>query len=222
MMKCRAVSAMASVQRGVPAIYALYAAYDDVAHFAGMQTHDAFEALKETDHYFSRVEKALEYAPRPYHLIVLSDHGQSTGPTFRQRYGYSLEQLIQQLARGEQVRMASGEGEGWGHLNALLTEAARTQGLTGRGARRLLGQLHPDWKLLDDGKRIERTFVFRNYHEVLAFVNATAWISHREDHHPDLLVSYNKCRVEYWTHAIGGLSENDFICAAKCDALLEL
>jgi 4a-hydroxytetrahydrobiopterin dehydratase len=53
-------------------------------------------------------------------------------------------------------------------------------------------------------------------------VNALAWISHREDHHPDLQVGYNKCRVEYATHAIGGLSENDFICAAKCDALFKI
>jgi 4a-hydroxytetrahydrobiopterin dehydratase len=56
----------------------------------------------------------------------------------------------------------------------------------------------------------------------MAFVNAHAWISHREDHHPDLLVGYNKVRIEYSTHSIGGLSENDFICAAKSDALYNL
>jgi 4a-hydroxytetrahydrobiopterin dehydratase len=56
----------------------------------------------------------------------------------------------------------------------------------------------------------------------MAFVNASAWISHREDHHPDLLVGYNRCRAAYVTHAIGGLSENDFICAAKLDALFEI
>jgi 4a-hydroxytetrahydrobiopterin dehydratase len=56
----------------------------------------------------------------------------------------------------------------------------------------------------------------------MAFVNALAWISHREDHHPDLAVGYNQCRVTYWTHAVGGLSENDFICAAKCDALFDI
>jgi len=72
-----------------------------------------------------------------------------------------------------------------------------------------------------DGK-IAKTYSFRNYYETMAFVNATAWISHREDHHPDLTVGYNKCRVEYVTHAIGGLSENDFICAAKLDALFSL
>jgi 4a-hydroxytetrahydrobiopterin dehydratase len=56
----------------------------------------------------------------------------------------------------------------------------------------------------------------------MAFVNATAWISHREDHHPDMTVGYNKCRVDYSTHAISGMSENDFICAAKLDALFTL
>ena len=72
--------------------------------------------------------------------------------------------------------------------------------------------------IVEDGKLV-KLYPFRNYHETMAFVNALAWISHREDHHPDPQVGYNKCRVEYSTHAIGGLSENDFICAAKADAL---
>lgn len=72
------------------------------------------------------------------------------------------------------------------------------------------------------GGVIVKTYSFGNYHETMAFANATAWISHREDHHPDLTVGYNQCRVEYHTHAIGGLSENDFICAAKVDALFDL
>jgi 4a-hydroxytetrahydrobiopterin dehydratase len=67
---------------------------------------------------------------------------------------------------------------------------------------------------------ITKTFRFPDYGQTVAFVNATAWISQREDHHPDLHVGYNTCRVDYCTHAIGGLSENDFICAAKVDALL--
>ena len=69
---------------------------------------------------------------------------------------------------------------------------------------------------------IGKVFDFKNYYQTIAFVNAVAWISHREDHHPDLSVSYNKCHVEYSTHAINGLSENDFICAAKVDALLKV
>jgi len=75
--------------------------------------------------------------------------------------------------------------------------------------------------ILEDGKLV-KLYPFKNYYETMAFVNALAWVSHREDHHPDLLVSYNKCRVEYSTHAVGGLSENDFICAAKADALFKL
>ena len=75
--------------------------------------------------------------------------------------------------------------------------------------------------IVEDGKLV-KLYPFRNYYETMAFVNALAWISHREDHHPDLQVGYNKCRVEYSTHAIGGLSENDFICAAKADALFSL
>ncbi len=76
------------------------------------------------------------------------------------------------------------------------------------------------WAL--DGKAIAKTYKFANYYETMAVVNATAWISHREDHHPDLVVKWGECRVSYSTHAIDGLSENDFICAAKLDALFEL
>ena len=75
---------------------------------------------------------------------------------------------------------------------------------------------------LDDRvSTLVKLYPFTNYYQTMAFVNALAWISHKEDHHPDLTVSYNKCRVEYSTHAVGGLSENDFICAAKCDALYQ-
>jgi 4a-hydroxytetrahydrobiopterin dehydratase len=77
------------------------------------------------------------------------------------------------------------------------------------------------WSLEADG-RIAKTYKFANYYQTMAFVNAAAWVSHREDHHPDMLVGYNECRVSYITHAIDGLSENDFICAAKLDALFEI
>jgi 4a-hydroxytetrahydrobiopterin dehydratase len=90
---------------------------------------------------------------------------------------------------------------------------------TAEEANKLLKDLK-GWAL--EGGKLAKTYLFQNYYETMAFVNALAWISHREDHHPDLGVHYNKCRVEYSTHAIGGLSENDFICAAKCEALFEL
>lgn len=85
-------------------------------------------------------------------------------------------------------------------------------------ARAMLGKLN-DWELNDTGKEIARTYKFKNYYETMAFVNALAWIAHGEDHHPDLLVGYNRVQVRFSTHSIGGLSENDFICAAKIDAL---
>ena len=70
------------------------------------------------------------------------------------------------------------------------------------------------------GGAIEKTFSFKNYHETIAFVNALAWICHTEDHHPDLAVSYNRCVARFNTHSVGGISVNDFICAAKADALV--
>jgi 4a-hydroxytetrahydrobiopterin dehydratase len=87
-------------------------------------------------------------------------------------------------------------------------------------AKDLLQKNLKGWSL--EAGKLVKTYPFKNYYETMAFVNALAWISHREDHHPDLSVHYNKCRVAYSTNAIGGLSENDFICAAKADALLEL
>jgi 4a-hydroxytetrahydrobiopterin dehydratase len=82
---------------------------------------------------------------------------------------------------------------------------------------RLLLQLN-GWRQEEDV--ISRTFTFKNFHETMAFVNAVAWIAHRENHHPDMEVGYSRCRLRYSTHAIKGLSENDFICAAKVDALM--
>jgi 4a-hydroxytetrahydrobiopterin dehydratase len=79
------------------------------------------------------------------------------------------------------------------------------------------------WKLSGDGAdaAIEKTFSFANYYQTMAFVNAVALIAHREDHHPDMSVHYNRCVVRYNTHDVGGLSESDFDCAARVDALLQ-
>lgn len=78
----------------------------------------------------------------------------------------------------------------------------------------------PDWKPSSDGKRITRAYEFTNFHETIEFVNAAAYVIHKEDHHPDLEVSYKTCKVTFWTHTVGGLSLNDFICAAKLNALV--
>lgn len=87
-------------------------------------------------------------------------------------------------------------------------------------AEGLLAQVDDDWSLSDDATGIRREFKFKNFYRTMSFVNAVAWIANREDHHPDLEVGYNRCLVQFSTHAIGGLSQNDFICAAKIDDLL--
>jgi 4a-hydroxytetrahydrobiopterin dehydratase len=78
----------------------------------------------------------------------------------------------------------------------------------------------PGWAVDADGGGIRKTFRFDDFHRTIAFVNAVAWIAHVEDHHPDLQVSYPSCEVFYSTHDVGGLSLNDFICAAKVEELL--
>ena len=84
----------------------------------------------------------------------------------------------------------------------------------------MMGQLHPDWRLVEDGRALLREVKFKDFYRTMSFVNALAHVANAEDHHPDLEVGYNYCHVRFSTHAIGGLSENDFICAAKADALL--
>jgi len=86
-------------------------------------------------------------------------------------------------------------------------------------AEKLLKQLGPQWKLSADTKHISGTYEFKNYYRTSAFVNAVVWIAHNEDHHPDIAFGYKTATITYWTHAINGLSENDFICAAKVSAL---
>lgn len=85
-----------------------------------------------------------------------------------------------------------------------------------------LKQISPEWQLAKDGKSISRTFKFKNYYDTMSFVNVVAMVAHRQDHHPLLTVTYNTCRVEYSTHSVGGLSPNDFICAARVDGILKI
>ncbi|MEY4760903.1 MAG: hypothetical protein RLZZ200_759 [Pseudomonadota bacterium] len=91
--------------------------------------------------------------------------------------------------------------------------------LTRAAAEEVLQNLHEDWQLAPEGTHIQREFRFKDFYRTMSFVNAVAHVANIEDHHPDLEVGYNHCRVRYLTHAIHGLSENDFICAAKIDAL---
>jgi 4a-hydroxytetrahydrobiopterin dehydratase len=88
-------------------------------------------------------------------------------------------------------------------------------------AERQLGELDADWVLTDADRVLSRRFEFPAYSRTLGFANAVAWIAISEGHHPELVVNYNCCEVRWTTHAIGGLSENDFICAAKTDRLVK-
>lgn len=91
----------------------------------------------------------------------------------------------------------------------------------GRDQAKGLVEQVPGWRLAADGKSISRRFEFKGFYRTMAFVNALAWVANREDHHPDFTAGYNYCEVTFTTHAVKGLSENDFICAAKVSALLE-
>ena len=84
---------------------------------------------------------------------------------------------------------------------------------------RLLSELAPGWRLSPDGTELQRDYTFKDFYRTMSFVNALAHVANSEDHHPDLAIGYNYCRVRYTTHAVGGLTENDFICAAKIDRL---
>jgi putative membrane protein len=112
---------------GVPSAYATFVGYDEVAHHSGVESEDALDALYKLDQQFGRLASAAKQAPRPYHFVVLSDHGQSGGATFKQRYHMTLEDLVQQLLQEYRVEGAPDVHEDWKHVNVFLTEAIRSQ-----------------------------------------------------------------------------------------------
>ncbi len=89
-------------------------------------------------------------------------------------------------------------------------------------AQELLNKLNKDWKLSNDIRYISKTFTLKNHYELGSLINMIIYISHSEDHHPEVTFGYNTATVKYFTYAINGLSENDFICAAKIDRLLKI
>jgi uncharacterized membrane protein YvlD (DUF360 family) len=101
---------LTDMMRGRPAVYATFSSYDEVAHHSGLERADTLEALRKLDQQFGKIERARRYAPRPYELVVLSDHGQTQGATFKQRNGYGLEELVERsLAGGEVAAFAGGD-----------------------------------------------------------------------------------------------------------------
>ncbi len=130
----------ADVLAGRPVVYTTFLAYDEVAHHSGVERHDTLAVLRRVDRAIARIADAVEHAPRPYRLVVLSDHGQSQGATFLQRYGETLEQLVERHAGGARVHAEMGGGEeGRGSLDAGLAELASRPTMTGRTAKALAG-----------------------------------------------------------------------------------
>jgi hypothetical protein len=125
--------------RGTPVIYADYLGYDEVAHHTGPERPEAMAQLDRVDRMMRSLSRAAEDATRPYHFIMVSDHGQTQGAPFEDRYGISLEELIRSLMEGDVSSLdASDNVEGWGPINTFLTEAGRTPGASGRVVSRAL------------------------------------------------------------------------------------
>ena len=118
---------LTDMMRGRPAVYATFSSYDEVAHHSGLERADTLEALRKLDQQFGRIEDARRYAPRPYEIVVLSDHGQTQGATFKQRNGYGLDELVERsLAGGEVAGFAGGDEQ---------TADGRPRGERGHGRR---------------------------------------------------------------------------------------
>jgi hypothetical protein len=130
---------VADVVRGVPAAYVDLVGYDEVAHHSGIAAPDALDVLRRTDDQLERLVATLDSAPRPYHLVVLADHGQTQGATFQQRYGEDLGSLVRRLAATEVAAPVLAE-EGWNNLNGLLTDAAHDDSTLGRIVERTTRQ----------------------------------------------------------------------------------
>jgi putative membrane protein len=124
---------------GVPSAYATFVGYDEIAHHSGVESMDAFDALFKIDQQFARLENAAKEASRPYRFVVLSDHGQSGGATFQQRYGKSLEELVQELAEEYVVEGFAEASEGVANVNAFLSDAMQHE--KGETSRRVAGRL---------------------------------------------------------------------------------
>ena len=114
---------MSDIYRGVPSAYADFVGYDEVAHHSGIAAPTALDTLDRLDRQLARLERAITEAPRPYHIVVLSDHGQTQGATFLQRYDITLQGLVTSLIdSGQEIEVPELSSEGWGNLNGALTE----------------------------------------------------------------------------------------------------
>ena len=118
---------LTDLMKGRPAIYATFSSYDEVAHHSGLERADTLEALRKLDQQFARIERACRYAPRPYEIVVLSDHGQTQGATFKQRNGYGLDDLVRRCLAGDSVGDFTGGDEQHAMVGHALAEATGKQ-----------------------------------------------------------------------------------------------
>ncbi len=114
---------LTDMMKGRPAMYATFSSYDEVAHHSGLERPDTLEALRKLDQQFGRIDRARRYAPRPYEIVVLSDHGQTQGATFKQRNGYGLEDLVKRSLSGGSVTAISGGDESEANVGHAVNEA---------------------------------------------------------------------------------------------------
>ena len=114
---------LTDMMRGRPAVYATFSSYDEVAHHSGLERADTMEALRKLDQHFGRIAAAREFAPRPYEIVVLSDHGQTQGATFKQRNGYGLDELVERSLAGAEVTEYAGGDEQTAMVGHALKEA---------------------------------------------------------------------------------------------------
>lgn len=140
------------LMRGVAAIYTTYIAYDEVAHHSGIAQGDTLRVLRDIDRDIGRLQAVATDAPRPYHLVVLSDHGQSEGATFRQRHGHTLGEVVSLLIEGDgQVFEHVSADEGWQALSALLTDLFAHDRRAGPMLQNTLRRISDDEVILDPG-----------------------------------------------------------------------
>jgi uncharacterized membrane protein YvlD (DUF360 family) len=114
---------LGDMMRGRPAVYATFASYDEVAHHSGLERADTMEALRKLDQQFGRIARARQYAPRPYEIVVLSDHGQTQGATFKQRHGYGLDELVERSLEDAKVAGYAGGDEQHAMVQTAVEEA---------------------------------------------------------------------------------------------------
>lgn len=181
----------ADILAGRKAVYTTFLAYDEVAHHSGIERPETLSALRKVDNAIGRIVKAASLAPRPYRFIVLSDHGQSQGKTFLDRYGISLEELVAELASGGDVSAPEVDDETRGYLKASLKEASEDDSLTARTIRATAGEkIDSTWEEAPDQKDPGEISVMASGNlGLISFTDhqgraSREWI---EEHHPGLI-----------------------------------